>query len=472
MPEPNHLLRGARHRLPSPGAPGEHASRAEVAEAVNAWLWQTTGKRYFLDAHYLAKLERGVARWPNAAYRSGLRHVLGATDDTALGFRPPRRGESGPTEHAPPGTLTAWDAKAVADHAAAITENDLMPPTRRSVLGTAATLAGAALAAELEPFLRPVTVAATRRGSAFTAPELDAAEALAESLRDWHRSNGALARSAVVAQLNAHTRRLREAPHDTPETRRAFRVGAELADIAATMTWDAGGHTTAQSYFVLAAQLARAAGDPALAAGILLSLARQCFYLDRADDGLEVVQLAQYATRRTATPRLQAALATREAWAHALMGNVRPFRRAVGVAEDCHTEGVRDGDPATPCARSLNTAELAGVIGGRCRELAQHDPRFAREAQDRITEALRLRPADHTRNRVFDLVELAQAHLLSREPERAAELITHTLPLATPWASGRAGAMLIDFHHAAAPYAAVPAVRDAREAAAELVSTN
>lgn len=129
MSEPNDLLRGARHRLPSPGAPGEHASRAEVAEAVNAWLWRTTGKQYALDAHYLAKLERGVARWPNAAYRSGLRHVLGATDDTALGFHPPRRSESGRTEHAQPGALTAWDAQAVADHAAAITDNDLMPPS-------------------------------------------------------------------------------------------------------------------------------------------------------------------------------------------------------------------------------------------------------------------------------------------------------------------------------------------------------
>lgn len=472
MPEPNHLLRGARHRLPSPGAPGEHASRGEVADAVNAWLWHTTGKRHSLDAHYLAKLERGVVRWPNAAYRSGLRNVLGATDDAALGFRPPRRGEPGLAKHAQPGTPAVWGAQAVVDDVAAITENDLMPPTRRSVLGTAATLAGAALAAELEPFLRPATVAPTRRGCAFTPPELYAAEALVARLRDWHRSNGALARSAVVAQLDAHTRRLRQAPHGTPETLRAFRVGSELADIAATMTWDAGGHGMAQRYFVLAAQLAHVAGDQSLAAGVLMSLARQCFYLDRPEDGLEVVQLAQYTTRRTATPRLQAALATREAWAHALMGQVRSFRRAVGVAEDCHCEGARDSDAATPCARSLNSAELAGVIGGRCRELAQYDPRFAREAQDRIAEALRLRPADQTRNRVFDLVELAQAHLLSREPDRAAELIAHALPLAAPRASGRVGAMLSDFCRTAAPYATVPAVRHAREAAAELISTN
>jgi hypothetical protein len=60
-------------RLPSPAVPGEHASRAEVAELVDEWLSVTTGKRHYLEAHYLAKIERGVVRWPNAGYRAGLR---------------------------------------------------------------------------------------------------------------------------------------------------------------------------------------------------------------------------------------------------------------------------------------------------------------------------------------------------------------------------------------------------------------
>jgi hypothetical protein len=66
-------------------------SRAELAEAVCAWLWETTRARYDLDGHYVAKLERGVVRWPTAPYRSGLRHVLGAGSDAELGFREHRR---------------------------------------------------------------------------------------------------------------------------------------------------------------------------------------------------------------------------------------------------------------------------------------------------------------------------------------------------------------------------------------------
>lgn len=61
-------------------------SRSELAEEVCAWLWRTTGERYGLDAHYIAKLERGVVRRPREAYRAALRHVLNAATDAELGF--------------------------------------------------------------------------------------------------------------------------------------------------------------------------------------------------------------------------------------------------------------------------------------------------------------------------------------------------------------------------------------------------
>ena len=61
-------------------------SRRELAEAVNTWLWETTLQRYELGAHTLARYERGAVRWSGAAYRSGLRHVLGAARDAELDF--------------------------------------------------------------------------------------------------------------------------------------------------------------------------------------------------------------------------------------------------------------------------------------------------------------------------------------------------------------------------------------------------
>ncbi|MFC5266309.1 hypothetical protein ACFPJ1_29705 [Kribbella qitaiheensis] len=89
MSESNGLLRAARERTPSRRAPGEHMSRAELAEAVCTWLWETTDTQYDLDGHYIAKLERGAVRWPGAAYRSGLRYVLSVATDNEIGFAPP-----------------------------------------------------------------------------------------------------------------------------------------------------------------------------------------------------------------------------------------------------------------------------------------------------------------------------------------------------------------------------------------------
>jgi tetratricopeptide (TPR) repeat protein len=88
--EPNRLLRAARERVRSPRLPNAHLSRAELAEAVNAWLHEHTKRSGAFDGHYVGRLERGVVRWPGNDYRAALRAVLGVDNDDALGFRPPR----------------------------------------------------------------------------------------------------------------------------------------------------------------------------------------------------------------------------------------------------------------------------------------------------------------------------------------------------------------------------------------------
>jgi hypothetical protein len=89
--EPNHALRAARERMHSRLAPGEPMTRAELADAVNAWLWKETDRRFELDDHLIGKWERGVVRQPIREYRAALRAVLGVDTDTELGFRAPAR---------------------------------------------------------------------------------------------------------------------------------------------------------------------------------------------------------------------------------------------------------------------------------------------------------------------------------------------------------------------------------------------
>jgi hypothetical protein len=91
--EPNRELRAAREARPSPRAPGLPLSRAELAELVAAEVFCRIGREAPVDAHYVAKLERGVIRWPSARYRAALAAVLDVdpADPAALGFRPPAR---------------------------------------------------------------------------------------------------------------------------------------------------------------------------------------------------------------------------------------------------------------------------------------------------------------------------------------------------------------------------------------------
>ncbi len=91
MGEHNRALRAARERMPSRTAPGEYMTRAELADAVNRYLWESTGRRFDLDDHLIGKWERGVVRYPIREYRAALRAVLDVATDTELGFRPPTR---------------------------------------------------------------------------------------------------------------------------------------------------------------------------------------------------------------------------------------------------------------------------------------------------------------------------------------------------------------------------------------------
>jgi hypothetical protein len=88
---PNHLLRQARRRLPSPSGSERPMSRQELADAVNAYLAGKDDERHqreaTLDANHIGKLERGEHRWPNDPRREAFRHVLKAATDAELGFR-------------------------------------------------------------------------------------------------------------------------------------------------------------------------------------------------------------------------------------------------------------------------------------------------------------------------------------------------------------------------------------------------
>ncbi|MGH3896921.1 MAG: hypothetical protein ACRDTA_01455 [Pseudonocardiaceae bacterium] len=60
MAEPNDHLRRARERVESPNATGESLSRQELAELINAWVYDNTTPRRIIatDANYVGQLVR------------------------------------------------------------------------------------------------------------------------------------------------------------------------------------------------------------------------------------------------------------------------------------------------------------------------------------------------------------------------------------------------------------------------------
>jgi hypothetical protein len=464
--EHNHALRAARERTPSRFASGDHMTRSELADEVNRYLWKTTGRRFDLDDHLIGKWERGVVRNPIREYRAALRAVLGAAADTELGFQPPARRVVG-LGHAALPAPGRWARGTVVVDATTAAEWDLI--NRRDTLKGAATIVGAGLVGPLAGWLEPLADATfSSRSGAFALAEVEALEHLVATFRERRSAGAGLGRTAVVGQLADVAERLRAAPAGA-HTDRVFLGAAELGKIAASMAFDAGLHQVAQQHYVTSAQLAKAGGSLSFGAVALAALARQSFDLGAPEDGLAVVQLAQRGTRAATTPRLTAMLATREAWAHAQLGDVRHFRAAVDIAEDAHAASDSIAEPRW--LRGLDTAELIGTIGARYRDLARHDRRHARHAVHYLGRAFELRDATRVRNRAFDLVSLGRAHLLVGEPDRAAAAVRAALPHVDPHRPGRLARKLAEWNSEAAPFAAVAVVAAAREQSRAVQST-
>ena len=236
--------------------------------------------------------------------------------------------------------------------------SDLML-NRRGFLGTSLSLsAGPSLIEPMKRWLSPVPEQHSPNGrlpGRVSAEEMDRLEETTRLFRSWDaQCGGGLRRMAVVGQLHEVTELLRD-NYAPALSERLFRTAAELALLAGWMAYDIGMQPSAQRYFVLALHAAREAGDTPLGAHVLATMARQMIHINRAQDALELVHLAQYGSHGTTTPRVQSLLAAMEARAYANLGDSDNCRRAVAAAEDLFPgdEGDRATAPGTrPGSRS------------------------------------------------------------------------------------------------------------------------
>ncbi|GAA3980995.1 helix-turn-helix domain-containing protein [Thermobifida alba] len=378
-------------------------------------------------------------------------------------------GSSTGADHSPPGSSRdLWPVSGTIRDIAETTVNDLMK-RRNALAAGGALVVGTALTETLENWLVPARPPSAPRRGALGESDLERIEAGVAVLRRWDdRWRLGIGRKAVVAQLS-EVAELAGGMQPAAVQPRLFLAMAELSRIVASMSYDEGDHPNAQKYYTLSLRAAHQAGPgyELYGVGVLADMARQMLDLHRPQDALEISRLALDGARaRRAPAPMMSMLYTREGWAYARMGRVQAYRRTVAQAEE-----LLDGDTSESLpewARTIDHAELSGVVGARYRDLAQgqEDPaakrKNAEEAVHHITRALRLRPAEQRRNQAFDLIGLGRTYLLLGEPVEAARAVRDAVAVAGGLGSGRVRRRLHDWHREAAPFHREPVVAELR----------
>ncbi|WP_374117343.1 hypothetical protein [Streptomyces sp. RKAG293] len=411
-------------------------SKGELARQVNRRARQ-------MGAHHISTDTSRVRRWLDGEQpREPIPRIMSELFSERFGCVVPvedlglRSAHQSPSES---GVDLPWAGPQTVQLINEFSRSDLMLG-RRGFLGASLALsAGPALVEPMQRWLVPPslggfpTPAASvprdtgNRPNRLSEPELQLLETTTVMFRTWDsQCGGGLRRKAVVGQLHEVTDLLQES-HPEAVAKRLYRVTGDLAALAGWMSYDVGLQPTAQKYFVLALHAAKEAADRPLGAFILSSMSRQMIHLNRPDDALELIHLAQYGSRDSATATTQAMLHAVEARAYANMGQVSKCHRAVRMAEDSFTDARKGEDP--DWISFFNEAELNAENAHSYRDLAYVAGRsstYASLAHPVMERAVELFGQDsvHQRAYALNLIGMATVHLLERNPEQAADM-TH-----------------------------------------------
>ncbi|MEU6718974.1 hypothetical protein ABZ897_46560 [Nonomuraea sp. NPDC046802] len=399
MSEPNLLLQQARERLPSPADPGEHASRQELADLVNAWLFENHHRQGGLTQEYVGKLERGEVRWPNRDYREAFRTILGAERDKDLGFSRSRRTN-------PAVTVTDVDRKGFI----------------RTALGAAAAVPLAELAMPAQAITPP---------SVIQPSDIAELRTIAGVFTTWdHTYGGGLVREAVAGQLRFAVGLLKQSGCPANLHDPLYAAVGWLAHAAAFMAFDAYAHDDARRMFALALTCAEQANDWHLRAKVLSSMARQAIWCGDADNGLTLVEFAMVRADRL-TPAERAMLRSAQARAFAKLGRVQEAWRAVEEA-DAEFDHIRLSEEK-PWMRYYDTAQHSGDTGHALFDLVIDrratggvgeaiNKRYLPEASRRLASAVAGHSAAYVRSRAISGIKLASLTMATGDPEEGASV--------------------------------------------------
>jgi tetratricopeptide (TPR) repeat protein len=217
------------------------------------------------------------------------------------------------------------------------------------------------------------------------------------------RFGGKVLRPAIIGQLRYVQELLRSAQNELAQ----FELRVILQEFYRLAGWthfDSRSFDAARRYFTKAARMAREIQDWPFMANVLACMSLQATYENQPHDAIALIGEAKDISRGTATPRVSAMLAMREAFAHAVLGDSPSCHRALAESHRTFAKATEQGDDRDPAwARYFNATKLIVDTGIARAQLGEH-----RLGGELIGQALDQEDESSTRVRAFHQLWLAQ----------------------------------------------------------------
>jgi len=300
------------------------------------------------------------------------------------------------------------------------------------------------------------------------AADVDAIEAITDGFRrSANAYGGGWGRDAAGAQLQ-QVRRLENATC-SPEVRTRLLVAtADLAGTAGWTAYDVEQHDSARRLWTFALDTARRAEDDPrstdLAVKALWNMAHQALHLNRPREALQLVQLASATAANRRHPVgvvTQGCVSAVLAMCRAALGEVEPYRRAMGEALEQYASADRATAP--PWARFVTNADIFGQQGYALYLLSLSTPEFAPAAVELLASAAHEHDAAYEQSRALILPPLAVAYFRAGDLDAAVATGYQAVSALSELSSTRGYVRLRVMDTVANPFSRKPEVAELRE---------
>ncbi len=440
----NNEFRDARENTESPTHPGYCLTRQELAELVNAYIYDHhTKKMTEASANYIGQVESGKIRWPGKLYREAFREIFGVPTDAALGF------------------VNARSRRAAVR---------LDPVKRRKLLHNATTLGVGALTLE-EPVTALLTLLEGNEPTPIPArvgaTDIEHVRTATREFKSWSATHGGgMVREAAMGQLRWSAGLLGATCPDRLRPELFSAVGG-LAATAGYLAEEVNAQEEGRRVCRFAVACAEKAQDWPLRAEVLSGMAEQSIRAGQPDEGLTQAEQALVRPDRL-TAAGQARLHTDRGLALAKMRRVNEALTAIGTADEHFARFTPDNEPLV---MDYYTASCHDYLTGLpLMDLAMlgRDPGMA---TDRLTAAAAGHPEGYTRAQAIGLIKLASLTMVTGDPLHAATIGHAAVDIAGTIRSHRAAEELRELLRYAAAHQNLDEVAHLRHRIATLVCT-